>query len=351
VLREAIADKLKACDLCVLLVSRNSLASKFVIDEEIETLRARQQRGEVEICPIVLTPCAIETAPWLAGFNLRPPSGKPLSDFRLNERHRQMALIAKEIAGLAKKAAERRSAQVHEERREEIEAKIGQDTPEAQMPPAPHAPDLIDIGHLPETAYERLVGRETQLKPLDEAWADQQTNILSLVAEGGAGKSALVNEWLTRMRADNYRGAEAVLGWSFYSQGSKERATSAEPFLNWALDRLGIKLDTTSATAKAEAIAETMGKRRVLLVLDGVEPLQHGLDKQQGELKDLGLRALLRRFAAMPPEQAHGLVVLTSRLAVKDIARWKGGAHLLITWRSFRTRPARPSCATTGVGD
>jgi tetratricopeptide (TPR) repeat protein len=40
----------------------------------------------------------------------------------------------------------------------------------------------------------------------------------------------------------------------------------------------------------------------------------------------LGLRALLRRFAAMPPADGHGLVVLTSRQAVKDTARWKDGA-------------------------
>src|SRR3984893_13126168 len=152
------------------------------------------------------------------------------------------------------------------------------------------------------------------------------TNILSLVAEGGAGKSALVNEWLKRMQADNYRGAEAVLGWSFYSQGSKERATSAEPFLNWAVDKLGIKIDTTSATAKGEAIAEALTRRRVLLVLDGVEPLQHGLDSKTGEWKDAGLRALLRRFAAMPPSEARGLVVLTSRLAVKNIAHFNRSA-------------------------
>ena len=45
------------------------------------------------------------------------------------------------------------------------------------------------------------------MKHLDEAWAGRKANILSLVAEGGAGKSALVNEWLQRMQADNYRGA------------------------------------------------------------------------------------------------------------------------------------------------
>ncbi len=142
------------------------------------------------------------------------------------------------------------------------------------------------------------------MKRLDAAWADRNTNILSLIAEGGAGKSALVNEWLKHMKADHYRGAEVVLGWSFYSQGSEERATSAEPFLNWALDKLGIRIETISAPAKGEAIAETLARRRVLLVLDGCEPLQHGLDKQQGELKDLGLRALVRRFAAMPPTES-----------------------------------------------
>ena len=195
------------------------------------------------------------------------------------------------------------------------------------------------------------MGRDAELKRLDEAWADRNTNILSLIAEGGAGKSALVNEWLKRMQGDGYRGAEAVLGWSFYSQGSKERATSVEPFLNWALDKLGIEIETTSASAKGEAIAEALARRRMLLVLDGCEPLQHGLGMQQGELKDLGLRALLRRFAAMPPAEGHGLVVLTSRQAVKDVARWKdSAAPRLSTWKSFQTKPARRFCATTACG-
>ena len=171
-----------------------------------------------------------------------------------------------------------------------------------------------------------LVGRDAELSRLDEAWSDGKTNILSLIAEGGAGKSALVNEWLTRLQADGYRGAERVLGWSFYSQGSKERATAADEFLDWALAKLDVKIDTTSASAKGEAIAEALMKRRVLLVLDGVEPLQHGPGPQAGQLKDQGLRALLRRFAAAPPRADHSLIVLTSRVAVADIQRFKDGA-------------------------
>jgi hypothetical protein len=185
----------------------------------------------------------------------------------------------------------------------------------------------LSRSHKSRLANARLI---LEAKRLDGAWASAKTNVLSLVAEGGAGKSALVNEWLKRLQADNYRGAEAVLGWSFYSQGTKERATSTDEFLNWALARLGITLATTSATAKSEAIAEAMMRRRVLLLLDGVEPLQHGLGPRLGQLKDFGLRALLRRFVATAPGDAHGLVVLTSRLAVKDIARWQDGAAPVI---------------------
>lgn len=187
-------------------------------------------------------------------------------------------------------------------------------------------PAYIHTTLLPETGYERLVGRDAELERLDKAWLDAKITILSLIAEGGAGKSALVNEWIKRMQAHNYPGAETVLGWSFFSQGTAERATSAEEFLDWAVEKLGLQPTTNSASAKADAIAEAMMRHRVLLLLDGVEPLQHGPGPQLGQLKDLGLRALLRRFAATPPGALHGLIVLTSRLALKDITRWQEGA-------------------------
>src|SRR5580693_1870718 len=57
-----------------------------------------------------------------------------------------------------------------------------------------------------------------------------------------------------------------------------------------------------------------------------LEPLQHGPGPQPGQLKDQGLRALLRRFAAASPRPEHSLIVLTSRLAVADLKRFKDGA-------------------------
>jgi TIR domain len=340
--RARIEEKLDRCDVGVILVSRHSLASEFIIDVEVDRLRRRREKGETEIFPIVLTHCAIETAPWISEIQLRPPNGQPLSDFDENERHQAMALIAGEIAKIARTIADKKSI---------LPACVPTSTPTVHIAAAGAALGSamqlnvgamvgamvgrgvgrrgtvqVDVSHLPETGYEHLVGREIELKRLDDAWTDRNTNILSLVAEGGAGKSALVNEWLLRLQRNDYRGAETVLGWSFYSQGTKERATSADAFLNWALEKLGVAVNTISATDKGNAIAEALMNRRMLLVLDGVEPLQFGPGVQQGQLKDAGLRALLRRFAATPPANAHGLIVLTSRLPVKDIDKWKGNA-------------------------
>ena len=143
--REEIEKKLKRCDVCVLLVSRHSLASDFIIDVEIEAMLKRKKTEAVEIFPIVLTPCAIKTVPWLKEINLRPPNGKPLSDFSENDRHKQLALIAEEIAGIATAIAARRA-----------ESKA----PEPEPVRRAIEPDrTIDIAGLPETAYERLVGR------------------------------------------------------------------------------------------------------------------------------------------------------------------------------------------------
>jgi hypothetical protein len=109
-------------------------------------------------------------------------------------------------------------------------------------------------------------------------------------------------------------------------QGSNERATSADEFISWTLDKLGVTVAAASASAKGEAVAEALTNRRALLILDGVESLQHGPGSQKGQLKDQGLRELLRRFAATPPGATHGTIILTSRAAVADIQSFKNGS-------------------------
>lgn len=312
-----IFSAIDACDVFIVLVSRYSLASNFIVDEEVARVLKRPT-ADMRFCPIVVTPCHMPELQWLDHPNRRPKDGKALSELTDPERDREMAVITGQIAKMLEAAAKKRSG---------TSTKLA--NPDSSTPVVSF-PAIVDYARLPETPYKNLVGRETELTLLDDAWAERKTNIVSLIAWGGAGKTALVNEWMVRLRNDNYRGADAVLGWSFYSQGTKERATSAEGFLDWALDKLRVKVDTISSTAKGEKFAEAMAQSRVLLVLDGVEPLQYGPEGQRGALKDQGLRAFLRRFATMPPAATHGLVVLTSRLAIHELQKWKNNAAPVI---------------------
>jgi len=185
--------------------------------------------------------------------------------------------------------------------------------------PAPAYPGiLLDLGRLPIPG-PHFVGRETELARLDAAWDDPTVHVLTLVAFGGVGKSALVARWLDRMAADGWRGAARVLDWSFYSQGTKDQATSAEPFINYALRVFGDPdPQAGSPYDRGARLAHLIRKERSLFILDGVEPLQYppGRPEIEGRLKDPGLTALLKGLAAGNP----GLCVVTTRERIADLA-------------------------------
>jgi hypothetical protein len=88
-----------------------------------------------------------------------------------------------------------------------------------QLPKSP-GPQKISVARLP-VAGSDLFGREEDIAFLDAAWANQNINVVTIVAWAGVGKSALTNHWLRRMATDHYRSAESVFGWSFYRQGSR----------------------------------------------------------------------------------------------------------------------------------
>jgi tetratricopeptide (TPR) repeat protein len=311
-----INSAIDACTIFILLVSRHSLSSKFILEVELPRIFPRWQSKQVRFCPIVVTPCHMENYEWLDALNRRPKNDQALSELSDATRDGEMKAIVGEIARFVSAPAGYADDGGANAFRAPLLISSRQPVPE-----------IVDYGHLPDTPYKTLVGRDVELTALDEAWIDKLTNIVSLVAWGGAGKTALLNEWLLQMRGDNYRSAAAVLGWSFYSQGTKERATSAEGFLDWALKQLGATVTSNSTTTKAEKLAEAMAQRRILLVLDGMEPLQHGPDGQEGYLKDQGMRTFLRRFATMPPASANGLIIITSRLEIRDIEALKGSTE------------------------
>jgi hypothetical protein len=99
-------------------------------------------------------------------------------------------------------------------------------------------PKKISLARLPVTGTD-LFGREEEIAFLDDAWANQHVNIVTIVAWAGVGKSTLVNHWLGRMAAEDYRSAELVFGWSFYRQGTTGKSSSADEFVELALAWFG----------------------------------------------------------------------------------------------------------------
>ena len=180
-------------------------------------------------------------------------------------------------------------------------------------------PKKISVARLPVTGSD-VFGREEDIAFLDDAWANQDVNIVSIIAWGGVGKSTLINHWLRRLAAEHYRSAELVFGWSFYRQGTSGGTSSADEFLDAALTWFGDP-DPRLGTAweKGERLAKLVTQRRTLLVLDGLEPLQNPPGQQEGRLREPSLQALLRELAAFNT----GLCIITTRLPVADIADYE----------------------------
>jgi len=316
--RAEIETALDRAAVAVLLISKDFLISPFIRDTEVPRLLAR---SGVRVIPVFVRPCAWKAVKWLAAIEGRPRDGRALSKLRKATKEQHLADLALEIQKLLGRELPPLDATLGSEGegggvpppwegggRIRGEARRG-------APPSAQEPRL-DIGRLP-TSGPLFVGREPELAQLDAAWEDPRTHVLTFVAFGGVGKSTLVARWLDPMAADGWRGARRVLDWSFYSQGTEERVTSAERFLDHALGFFGDP-DPKQGAARDRGLrlAELVRREKTLLVLDGIEPLQHPLSHPlTGRLKDPGLAALLKSLAAGNP----GLCVVTTRERIADL--------------------------------
>ncbi len=92
---------------------------------------------------------------------------------------------------------------------------------------------------------------------------------------------------------------------------------SAEEFFREALAEFGDPDPSIgSPFQRGERLARLVQKARTLLILDGLEPLQHPPGQLAGSLKDQGLAALLKNLSA----GNSGLCVVTTREPVAEIA-------------------------------
>ena len=200
----------------------------------------------------------------------------------------------------------------------------------------------VSVARLP-TVGEFLVGREQKCQQLDNAWHDPNTRIVSIVAPGGVGKTALAIHWWHRKGAPN---AERFLGWSFHSQGSADdRQESAEIFIDYALREFGIVDTPADSWQRGVRLAKAIRGERTLVILDGIEPIQHPPGEQSGRLKDRGMVALLKELAA----QSSGLCICTSRLPLTDLLDYANVGVLPIELENLSPESGGDYLKTLGV--
>ncbi|MCX6581157.1 MAG: toll/interleukin-1 receptor domain-containing protein [Candidatus Aminicenantes bacterium] len=303
-----IKTALNEAQIAVLLISADFLTSRFILEKEVPILMERRQKEGVRVIPLILHPCPWQAVQWLSAMQLFPKDGIPLSTLEEPEIDTQLANLALVCRDVARNVSTTTTTT------------ITTTTPQPPPPPIYLSGDHITLSRLPVTD-KAVFGRETEAALLDEAWQDDHCNVVTLIAWGGVGKTALVNHWLNGMAKDHFRSAEKVYGWSFYSQGAAEgKQASADEFIQETLRWFGDPDPKAGAPEeKGRRLAGLIRKSRTLLVLDGMEPLQHPPGKDQamtGRLKDPGLRVLLRELAVSQP----GLCVVTSREKVADLS-------------------------------
>jgi len=294
-----IEKAIESAQVAILMISANFLSSDFILNEEIPRLLKKMKDGGMKVLPLIIKPCAWQEVKWLSQMQVRPKDGKALSTCTEPQVDTALTAFAKEVNDILKYLPEQTDKKIT----------------------SYFLPDKIDLTKLPDT-NAILFGRETELKILDKAWENPKTKIISLIAWGGVGKSALTNAWLNEMDLQNFKGAEQVYGWSFYSQGTKEDTqASADGFLNDALQWFGYEGDPPrSQHDKGRLLAAQIANKKTLLILDGLEPLQYPPGEMHGHLKDQAMIALLKGLA----RSMNGLCIITSRVEATDLKSTEG---------------------------
>jgi tetratricopeptide (TPR) repeat protein len=287
---------MKDAEVAVCLISADYLSSDFCVKEEIPYLLERRKQEGMLLLPVLIRPCLWTSLDWLKALQMLPRDGKSVAvDFK-DDWDTPFVLVADSVHTYLSTKSKR----------------------EVLAPPAEPRwpePEKVDIARLPVTGAE-LFGRQNELKLLDEIWESPALNVASLVAWGGVGKTTLAGKWCERLAADNYRGARRVFAWSFYSQGTSERVTSADLFIAEALKWFGDPDPTQgSPWDKGGRLADLIRREKTLLLLDGMEPLQSSLHFERGKVHDPALATLLTELARENP----GLCVITTREKVADL--------------------------------
>nr|VFJ56448.1 MAG: hypothetical protein BECKDK2373B_GA0170837_10588 [Candidatus Kentron sp. DK] len=233
----------------------------------------------------------------------------------------------------------------------------------------------------PAPLGERFVGREGELDELDAAWESALSDkpfglptapgrdpapsqfpsspvrTVGIIAWGGFGKSTLARQWLWRRfekgngdivipgaatnaapgtipatfgdSADANAASADALFWYDFQEG-KGADAFAEALLRYVTDTPDFTLDASlkDTSRRLEVLRRTLAGRRYLMVLDGLEVEQDASGGEGlGRMNTPFLREFLRAHTA--GLFGKGLILITSRLPLKDLDDFSGPYHAI----------------------
>ncbi len=171
--------------------------------------------------------------------------------------------------------------------------------------PEPPAPPILFLH--PATNDALYSCRERDLAWLDACAKNPAVRIATVTGVGGLGKTSLVGHWISVHEGWRHRAFRGVFFYSFYSDREPESFFAAFLAFVCAREKIAAPGKDIPLHHAAAAVAQ---RWCYLLVLDGLEVLQHDEDERHFGWINHGA---LNEFVARAGEAGPSLLVLTSR--------------------------------------
>ena len=220
--------------VAVLLVSANSLTSKFILKREIVELLKRRDREGLKVFPVIVRQCAWRRVEWLAAMQVRPLDGRPLYGRKGADIDTELTKIALELVDM-----------------------LG-----AGEAPAPATARILNWEEERDTS--QFIGRSTELDQIKNLLL--QTRLLALVGRGGMGKSLL----LSKAAVDLQDRFDRVI-WRTLKDAKTLQELLASCLRVLTSDKPGVM--PVDFRARVRALLEELKQNRCLLMLDNVESI------------------------------------------------------------------------------
>ena len=181
---------------------------------------------------------------------------------------------------------------------------------------------LAEIAVLPP-GYKRhhtpIEGRDEEIGWLEKLWRDPKVAVVSVSGMGGEGKTALADEFIETLphhedvhvhRADFYRKTTA-------SAFLTEFVSRCEPSAPRVSDERAL------VSAAVKWMTDGRANFRHLLVLEGFEELMTGRGEDGPVIGDSVMREFLHTLAQSPRKKRSGMVLITSREPLNELAQFR----------------------------